>query len=407
MLPIINGKSFLSCTESDLSMIIGNPDYRENEYIDYKGNFNLAGGIKDKADKNREIAEFRSDVCSFANAGGGYLVYGIHEEGGIPHTIIGIDIQNGDTDKFELSIKNWLQRIEPKIPSITISFIRLDNGKYVLVLYVMRDSFAPYMHLENEKDYRVYKRVGNSKMPIGYSELHSMFNRSMVLEKEINHFRTERVEQIRTRLMGIKNVPPRFIVMHIIPDTFMDSNYNIPLLYHERRGIQFGKVFQALGYSGGSIPMVEGMRFLEYNDVGESRMYNSGIAECYYSKMLISFTDEKGEHFAWSEVWNALQEALQQYLKIVTPLLKTNQVFIGITLVGCANAISTISYEYGYAARIDRDVLAMNTMVLESILDEEQTKRDIDGVYLDYLLSLGLKTRKHITDELIEELSHR
>lgn len=39
MLPQINGKSFLSCTEDDLKVLVENTDYRENEYIDYKLNF--------------------------------------------------------------------------------------------------------------------------------------------------------------------------------------------------------------------------------------------------------------------------------------------------------------------------------------------------------------------------------
>ena len=33
MLPLINGKSFLSCAESDLLVLLDNEDYRENEYF--------------------------------------------------------------------------------------------------------------------------------------------------------------------------------------------------------------------------------------------------------------------------------------------------------------------------------------------------------------------------------------
>ena len=39
MLPTVNNKSFLECNEEDLKNIIENPDYRENEYIDYKRTF--------------------------------------------------------------------------------------------------------------------------------------------------------------------------------------------------------------------------------------------------------------------------------------------------------------------------------------------------------------------------------
>lgn len=41
MLPTINNKSFLECNEEDLKVLIENPDYRENEYIDYKQNFSF------------------------------------------------------------------------------------------------------------------------------------------------------------------------------------------------------------------------------------------------------------------------------------------------------------------------------------------------------------------------------
>lgn len=41
MLPTINGKSLLECSECDFEDIIDNPDYRENEYIDYKRNFSI------------------------------------------------------------------------------------------------------------------------------------------------------------------------------------------------------------------------------------------------------------------------------------------------------------------------------------------------------------------------------
>ena len=72
MLPKINGKSFLECTEDDLINLIDNPDFRESEYIDYKQTFAFLELPKGR-EKNEKISEFRSDVCSFANANGGFL----------------------------------------------------------------------------------------------------------------------------------------------------------------------------------------------------------------------------------------------------------------------------------------------------------------------------------------------
>ena len=158
MLPTINGKSLLECSEDDFEDIIDNPDYRENEYIDYKSNFSICEYSKEqKSERKQAIAELRSDVCSFANANGGYLIYGISEDGAaIPNKIVGVSIKDRNKDRFELRIRNWLQFIQPKMPNTTIKFIDLINGKYIVILFIQHDYFSPYVHLENEKDYRIY-----------------------------------------------------------------------------------------------------------------------------------------------------------------------------------------------------------------------------------------------------------
>ena len=101
MIPKINGRSFLDCNEDDLMILIDDPDFRENEYIDYKVNFSFLE-VSDKQEKNKKQLVFKIDICSFANAEGGYLIYGIRDEAGCAAEIVGIDIPNDDTDKFEL-----------------------------------------------------------------------------------------------------------------------------------------------------------------------------------------------------------------------------------------------------------------------------------------------------------------
>ena len=91
MLPKINNKSFLECTAEDLQVLIDNPDFRENEYIDYKKNFAFLEFPKDKKELiANKILEFKNDICSFANAEGGYLVFGISDENGCAKEIVGI-----------------------------------------------------------------------------------------------------------------------------------------------------------------------------------------------------------------------------------------------------------------------------------------------------------------------------
>lgn len=72
----INNREFKEWAAEDLYEIIENESYRENEYIDYKETFAVPE-CQDKESKRRKQNEFRHDICSFANADGGYLVFGI------------------------------------------------------------------------------------------------------------------------------------------------------------------------------------------------------------------------------------------------------------------------------------------------------------------------------------------
>ena len=75
----INNREFREWTADDLQVLLNNDAYRENNFVDYKVNF---APLVDKCNKREKQAEFRNDVCSFANADGGYIFYGIGETSG-------------------------------------------------------------------------------------------------------------------------------------------------------------------------------------------------------------------------------------------------------------------------------------------------------------------------------------
>lgn len=102
MLPLINNKSLLNCDYDDFKELIHNEVFRENQFLDYKESFSFLALPKDtkKEIVESKIVEFRNDVCSFANADGGYLIYGITDNCGMAEELTGIEIT--DKDKFEL-----------------------------------------------------------------------------------------------------------------------------------------------------------------------------------------------------------------------------------------------------------------------------------------------------------------
>lgn len=164
----INNKEFKDWEEDDLQEIIDNDAYRENEFIDYKETFAVLE-CQDKDSKRRKQSEFRHDICSFANADGGYLVFGVKEEMGVPSEIKGITVSN--TDKFELDRRNELSGILPVIPNVEFSYVKLSNGNYVVALKIYRGVHKPCLFKENEDNYKFYLRRGNRKQAMSYMEI--------------------------------------------------------------------------------------------------------------------------------------------------------------------------------------------------------------------------------------------
>ena len=392
----INGKSFLECNEDDLSALIGNPDYRENDYIDYKQNFSFLE-TRDSSDKERKVAEFRSDVCSFANADGGYLIYGISDDNGCASALVGIDIPNDNTDRFELERRNNLTPILPKTPSVQFSFIKLNNGKYIVVIYVKKDGYTPYIHLFSEKDYKIYKRSGNQKKIISYTELKNMFNQSLSLEKEMYNYRLERINYFKSQDDTEQLHFSRFLMLHFIPENFLDSNYNQNVFALNRlKGIQFNNIFSPVNCHDVTIPNVDGVRCVpnsSYYQYRECSVKNNGVVEVFLPLTGIVYNTESHPtgRIAWRELWNYIVDIFYKYCDIFSTL-SFGKTYLSISILGCKDVITeNKEFDYFYTGKIDRNQILCNPIVIENMDDDDKKELLLKKLYVDYLISIGVK----------------
>ncbi len=117
---LINGKTHKQWTEEDLRTLLNNDDFREGQFLDYKRTFDFLEA-PDKNQKAKAKNELRNDICSFANAYGGDIIFGMPEKNGLASSIVPIAIEN--IDKFELELRNVLLPIQPATPPVDFAFI--------------------------------------------------------------------------------------------------------------------------------------------------------------------------------------------------------------------------------------------------------------------------------------------
>ena len=405
MMPTINGKSFMDCSEADLQILIDNPDFREGDYLDYKSSLSFLDIPKNDSQRLEHIAEFRSDVCQFANADGGYLIYGIKDKKGLASEIVGIDIPGDNTDKFELERKNNLVPIMPKIPSVKFKFIPLASGKYVVVIAITRDSYAPYLHLEGEHNFRIYKRVGNGKKALSYLELKNMFIQSRSLENDVLCYRQNRLNYFQENNDSIDGKALRFMLLHIIPETFTDSTYNQNVYQLMRSGkAKYSPMFSSMGCSGTPFPNVDGLRYGHYHNASECFVNNNGIIECFlalgddYTSNLERSTHE---YLAHGKLWDEIESVVTYYAENFLPSIDASRVFVCLSFAGCKGLVTETKsiYHFGNNSTIDRNELICSPIAFHKDGDADESLR---ALKVEYLLSIGIRYAKEL-DEFIKQ----
>lgn len=384
MLPKINNKSFMECTESDLNDLLNNIDFQESQYIDYKTKFEFLSVIPEK--KEDEITEFRNDICSFANADGGYILYGIKEKDKTPIELVGIDI-HPNQEKFEMAIRNKLSSIYPKSPSIQFRFIKLNTGKYIVILKIEHDYFAPYIHIDGHFNYKIYKRNGINKSIISYTELKSMFIQSRTLEEEINHFRDDRIHYY-----SIENDYKCYALLHIIPESFLQERKQL-FQIERKSNICFGAVFSGTFINTKSIPCVDGLRFIGFNTSREGYIYNNGTIELFYplEKDIDFNTDSEGKTLLSPEtIWYSFDYVLQNYQKFMPGLFGDQRYFVCISILGCKNFVSYYEDKFSFAV-IDRNRILCPPIAITDINNTDSFYQEMKRIHLAFLLSCSIK----------------
>ena len=370
----INNKEFGEWTADDLQVLLGNDAYRENNFIDYKVNF---APLIDKSNKKEKQAEFRNDVCSFANADGGYIFYGIGETSGAASILAGISIPN--IDRFELDRRNELQAIRPTVPDVAFSFISLQDDKYITE--------------EPEGQFHFYIRHGNKKQAMSYTEIRNGFLNAAMLSEDIKSFRKERLEE------HITEMKKPFALVQVIPATFR-SDY-IPMYDMYRKGkLNFDDLFNGMIYDR-AVPNVDGVYFPDYSeqrDFEQLQIFNNGAVEL---KIDFEIREEnsqsrqlKTERYLIifdfeAELRKLIQGTSQMYQK----LGRSTAMYVCVTIVGCKDLWNYTVNAYGAntPTKVDRNQIVCTPIEIRNIQDDEQVRESIENSIRMTKYSLGIR----------------
>ena len=394
---MINSKKITKCCEEDLHILIDNPDYRENQYIDYKSDFSYFRA-EGKEVKEKEAFELRKDICSFANAEGGFLIYGISERKGIASNILGVEIAN--CDKFENDVRNLFTPIMPKQPNVKFYFITLSApSTYVVILQIERDYYAPYSYFEKEDNYKFSKRDGNHKSTIGYTELKNMFIQSRRLEDDILELRKQRIALRRE-----ENEKKKFVLLHLIPESFTTRRENLFAWEHTHQS-NLGSVFSGTWIDSRSIPCVDGLRYISTERSREGIIFNSGVVEYYCSlaNQIELGTDDAGTVICEEAIWSNVDSVIQGFQKIIPVIFGKQRYFACLCVVGCKDCISEFDYRERPIARVDRNMIICDPVIYIDMEDIEQFYKDMRQTHFEFLLSLGIRNSEEM-QKLMKEL---
>lgn len=384
----INNKEFGEWTADDLQVLLNNDAYRENNFIDYKVNF---APLVDKCNKREKQAEFRNDVCSFANADGGYIFYGIGESSGAASILAGISIPN--IDRFELDRRNELQAIRPTVPEVDFSFIPIQDGKYVVVLYIQRGLYKPYITEEPEGQFHFYIRHGNKKQAMSYTEIRNGFLNAAMLSEDIKSFRKERLEE------HITEMKKPFALVQVIPATFRSDYVPMYDMYREGK-LDFDNLFNGM-IRDRAVPNVDGVYFPDYSklrDFEKLQIFNNGTVELKID-FEIREQNSKSQQLKTEryliifdfveELKNLIYGTSTMYRK----LGRSTAMYVCVTIVGCKDLWNYTANAYGAntPTKVDRNQIVCMPIEIRNIQDDQQVREGMENCIRMTKYSLGIR----------------
>lgn len=347
-------------TKADIEALITD-QVQEGRTIEYKEC--LPGGSDD--DKRK----FLEGVSSFANTGGGDLLYGIRATDGVPQEAVGLEC-NLDADKLRL--ENLIRDcLDPRIPGVRIQPLAGFPKGPVFLIRIPRSWVAPHMITFKNRP-RFFTRNSAGKQPMDVTEIRSAFLLSESLTDKIKRFRDERLSKI---IAGETPVPlssgPK-VVLHILPIASFTGEINLDLSVLRKDRLYPKLICSSSGDSRYNIDGLLTHRINSPDNTSPSycQIYRTGKSETVGTSLTSS--DASGKLRLHSTRFESeIIEVVFGYFEVLKRLTISSPLLVFISMLGVLGTYLQVDENrrlYFQQFPIDRD-----TLLLPDILIEEYT----------------------------------
>ncbi|HCU37773.1 MAG TPA: hypothetical protein DGT21_20755 [Armatimonadetes bacterium] len=182
---------------------------RESTTIDYKQELCVS--------TDGEKKEFLKDISSFANAGGGHIIYGVEEDDNAAASrVAGMHVAEGQDQVWQQLNSSIRTGVEPVIHGVLPHWVDTPEGRVVLVVHIPRSWQAPH-RVKFQGHNKFWVRTEGSKQEMTIPELRQAFLLSDTIGQQMRDFHASRCGAI----IAGRGVYPlhwaRMLVLHMMP----------------------------------------------------------------------------------------------------------------------------------------------------------------------------------------------
>ena len=331
-------------------------------------------------DKDDDKKEFLADVTSFANAGGGTILYGIREkrdkEGkatGIPEVALGLT--NVNFNSLKLRIENILATsIEPKISGIRLQEVAGFSHGPLFIISIPQSWSGPHMVTYKSRAL-FYARTSAGKYPLDVYEIGAAFRASEGVPERIRLFRDERLKRISQKDTPVLLHQSKWLSLHILPVANMEMRTSIDLENVYSKSSEFcpiGVSSHNLRYNMDGV-CIYTTRNGAAEEFGYTQVFRSGAIEMLYLRPLAQGSSG-GTWVQTMPIEDGLIKCVSRYLAALKQLEVESPLVLMVSLVGFKGAsLDVLGVESQHSCldlsgyRIDRELINLPDIWIEDI----------------------------------------